>query len=54
LDGDSLFVDADGDTVDSRNCMVVEVVPHHLMVPAPAIRDLVAAHVVLLGIAAIE
>lgn len=48
------FRDSDGGTVDSRNCMVVEVVTHHLMVPVLVTRDLVAGHVVLRGVAELE
>lgn len=54
LDSDSLFDDADGDTVDSRSCIVVEVVTRRLTVPVLATRDLVAVHVVLCGVAGIE
>jgi len=51
---DSLFDDADGDTVDSRSSIVVEVVTRHLTVPVLATRDLVAVHVVLCGVTGIE
>jgi hypothetical protein len=54
LDSDGLFDDADGDTVDSRSSMVVEVVTRHPTVPVLATRDLVAGHVVLCGAAGIE
>lgn len=54
LGSDSLSDDADGDTVDSRSCIVVEVVTRRLTVPVLATRDLVAVHVVLCGVAGIE